>query len=238
MVILGGGGGFGGGARSSGAAGAGGADKGPIAYLTERDFERALRSEIPALVQFTSPRSQACKQIAPEVEAFAKEVEGKVAVFRVDIDTAPNLAQQLRLQSLPTFMLFAEGRLADAQVGPLKQKQLRAMTEPFLPRQAGALKPAELAQLITQGVVVAIDTRDAHAFGRAHLPKAVHIPLEELEGRVAELFMQPGQPILYCRSGDKSKEMSVKLAEQNVEVGFLEGGLLSWEADNLPIVKP
>lgn len=239
MVILGGGGGgFGGGARSSGAGGAGGgADKGPIPYLTEQDFERALRSEIPALVQFTSARSQVCKQIAPEVEAFSKEVEGKVAVFRVDIDTAPNLARQLRLQSLPTFMLFAEGRLADAQMGPLNRKQLRAMTEPFLPRQAGALKPAELAQLITQGVVVAIDTRDTHAFARAHLPKAVHIPLEELEGRVAELFMQPGQPILYCRSGDKSKEMSIKLGEQNVEVGFLEGGLLSWEADNLPIVR-
>lgn len=235
MVILGGAGGFGGGPPKGGAGGA--ADKGPIPYLTEQDFERALRSEIPALVQFTSSRSAVCKQIAPEIEAFAKEVEGKVAVFRVDIDTAQNLARQLRLQSIPTFMLFAEGRLADAQMGPLNRKQLRAMTEPFLPRQAGALKPAELAQLITQGAVVAIDTRDVHAFGRAHLPKAVHMPLEEIENRVAELFMQPGTPILYCRSGDKSKELSNKLGEQNVEVGFLEGGLLAWEAENLPIVR-
>ncbi|MFO0662338.1 MAG: thioredoxin domain-containing protein [Polyangiaceae bacterium] len=239
MVILGGGGSrpFGGSGGASGNGGAGSGGSGSIPYLTEQDFERALRSEVPALVQFTSGRSQVCKQIAPEVEAFAKEVEGKVAVFRVDIDVAQTLARQLRLQSVPTFMLFAEGRLADAQMGPLNRKQLRAMTEPFLPRQAGALKPAELAQLITQGVVVAIDTRDAGAFGRAHLPKAVHMPLEEIEGRVAELFMQPGQPILYCRSGDKSKDLSIKLAEQNVEVGFLEGGLLAWEADNLPIVR-
>jgi thioredoxin 1/putative thioredoxin len=42
---------------------------------------------------------------------------------------------------------------------------------------------------------------------------------------------------VYCRAGDKSKELSEKLAEQGMPVAFLEGGLLAWEADGLPIER-
>jgi thioredoxin 1/putative thioredoxin len=44
--------------------------------------------------------------------------------------------------------------------------------------------------------------------------------------------------VLYCRSGDKTKELSAKLAEQDVGTAFLEGGLLAWEASGLPIDRP
>ncbi|MGH7293344.1 MAG: rhodanese-like domain-containing protein, partial [Polyangiaceae bacterium] len=77
----------------------------------------------------------------------------------------------------------------------------------------------------------------AAAFGRAHLPGAVNMPLETLEGRLAELHMFTGQPVLYCRGGDRTKEMAEKLAEQGVPVAFLEGGLLGWEAEGLPIER-
>jgi len=45
-------------------------------------------------------------------------------------------------------------------------------------------------------------------------------------------------PVLYCRSGDRTKELSAKLAEQGVGTAFLEGGLLAWEAAGLPIERP
>jgi thioredoxin 1/putative thioredoxin len=111
------------------------------------------------------------------------------------------------------------------------------MVEPFLPRAAGAIKPAELAQLLAGGAVAPIDTRDAGAFARAHLPGAVSMPLDGIEQRLAELHMLTGQPVLYCRSGDKTKDMAEKLAEQGVPVAFLEGGLLAWEAEGLPIER-
>ena len=43
--------------------------------------------------------------------------------------------------------------------------------------------------------------------------------------------------MLYCRFGDKTKALAAKLAEQGMPVAFLEGGLLAWEADGLPVEK-
>ena len=232
---------FGGGPRGGSKAGMGGAGggKGNIPFVSERDFEQqVLMSEVPVLVQFTADWCQPCKTIAPEVEAFAAEMESKLKVLRVDIDKSQALARQLRIQSVPTFMLFVDQRLGDVQVGPLGKKQLRAMVEPFLPRSAGALKARELAELIRQGAVVPVDVRDAAAYNRAHLPGAKSMPLEELESRLAELYMLPGQPALYDRSGDKTKELAERMADQGTPVAFLEGGILAWEAEGLPVERP
>ena len=209
-----------------------------VPTITEREFEQeVLRPELPVMVEFSAEWCQPCKQIAPEVAAFAKEMEGKAIVRKVDIDRSPMLARELRVQSVPTFMLFSQGRPVDAVVGAVGKKKLRDMVDPFLPRAEGALKAIELAQLLREGRVAAVDTRDAAAFGRAHLPGAKHMPLEEIETRLAELHMMPAQPVLYCRSGDKTKAMAEKLAADGVPVMFLEGGLLAWESEGLPIER-
>lgn len=213
--------------------------KSDIPFVSERDFEpEVLDQPTPVLVEFTADWCAPCKQIAPEVESFAKEVHGKIKVVRVDIDRSPGLTQALRVQSVPTFMLFVEGRPADGVVGAIGKKKLRQMVEPFLPRAAGALKPAELAQLLKAGAVVPVDTRDPAAFNRARLPGATNMPIAEIESRLAELHMLTGQPVLYCRAGDQTKEVAARLAEQDVPVAFLEGGLLAWEAEGLPVEKP
>src|SRR5450432_3637574 len=233
MTILGGLGGKG--PLGGGAAKTGG---GEVAYVTERDFEReVLRSELPVLVEFTADWCQPCKAIAPEVEAFARETAGKAKVVRIDVDKSPVIAQQLRIQSVPTFMVVAEGRIQDAVVGAIRKKKMQELLEPFYPRAAGAIKSKELAQLLANGAVVPIDTRDEGAFKRAHLPRAVNMPIEGIESRLAELHMLQGQPVLYCRSGDKTKDVAERLAEQGTPVAFLEGGILAWEAEGLPIER-
>jgi|GEM_PF-120127 len=222
----------------AGAAGAAEAGASSIPSITERDFEHeVLLSEIPALVVFIRAGSAQCQAIERDLNAFATDVSGKVKVLQVDVDRAPTLARQLRLQQVPTFLLFANQRLADAQAGPLTKKQLLAMVEPVMPRQQGAIKAKELAVLLKQGVVAAVDIRDANAFGRAHLPRATSLPADELESRLAELFMLPGQPVLYDRSGQQAVELANKLAETGTQVAFLEGGILAWEAEALPIER-
>jgi thioredoxin len=190
-----------------------------VPTITEQEFEQeVLRPEVPVLLEFSAEWCQPCKQIAPEVAAFAREMEGKVVVRKVDIDRSPLLARELRIQSVPTFMVFSQGRPVDAVVGAVGKKKLREMVDPFLPRAEGALKAIELAQLVREGRVVPVDTRDAAAFGRAHLPTARHMALEEIESRLAELHMMPAQPVLYCRGGDKTKAMAEKLAAGGVPV--------------------
>ncbi len=210
-----------------------------VPYVSEQDFEReVVRSELPVLVEFTADWCQPCKVVAPELAAAARELEGKAKVVKIDIDKSKRLATLLKVQAVPTFVVFAKGRPVAGEQGVLRKNDLIAMLDPFLPRAEGALKAAELAQLVQQGQVVAVDTREAAAFGRAHIPRAVNMPLDEIETRLAELHMLPGEPVLYCRSGDKAKELSDKLTASGVPVGFLEGGFLAWEASFLPIERP
>ncbi len=231
MVLLGGG-------ASGKNTGAPAGKAGAVPTISEREFEAAvLRSELPVLIEFTADWCAPCKQIAPEVDAFAEEMRGKANVVKVDIDRAPTLARELRVKSVPTFMVFAEQRIVDMVVGAIGKKKMREMVEPFLPRAEGALKPAELVELQKQGLVVPVDTRDKGAFQRAHIPGAAHFALEEIEGRLAELHMLQARPVLYCRAGDKTKELAERLNEQGLPVAFLEGGLLGWESLSLPIER-
>jgi len=210
-----------------------------VPVVDEQSFRsEVLQSPLPVLIDFYADWCGPCKTTAPEVEAVARELEGKARVVKVNIDKSPNIAQSLRIQSVPTFMVFLKGRPVEAQAGALRRQQLKAMIEPFLPRSQGSVLVAELVKLLQEGQVVPVDVRDTPVFNRAHLPGAVSMPEEEIEGRLAELHMLAGEPVLYCRSGDKSKALSERLAEQGMPVAFLEGGVLAWESEGLGLERP
>jgi thioredoxin 1 len=210
-----------------------------IPVIEERDFEReVLQSEQPVLVDFYADWCGPCKTMEPDVVALAHELNGKAKVVKVNIDRSKMLAQRLRIQSIPTTMVFHGGRIAAAEVGILRKAQLREMIEPFLPRAEGALRAAEVAQLLAQRQVALVDTREPAVFGRMHLPGAVNIPLAEVPARLADLHMLPGEPVLYCRGGEQTKELVARLTAEGTPVAFLEGGVLAWEAEGLPVERP
>lgn len=210
-----------------------------LPVVNEQNFEREiLQSELPVLVEFGADWCGPCKVVAPELEALARELSGKAKIVTVDIDRSQLLARELGVQSVPTFVVFHQGRPVGGRVGALKRAQLRELLEPVLPRAAGALKPEEVLQLLKQRRISLVDTRDAAVYRRAHLPTAINMPFDEIEGRLAELHMLPAPPVVYCRSGDKTKDLAAKLAEQGVPVAFLEGGVLGWEGAGLEIERP
>jgi thioredoxin 1/putative thioredoxin len=210
-----------------------------LATVTDHTFEQeVLQSELPVLVEFSAEWCGPCKTIAPELRALADELKDKARVVTIDVDKSPMIARELRVQSVPTFVVFHQGRPVGGKVGALRRAQLREMMEPFLPRSAGAVKPVELAQLLQRQQAVPVDTREAAVFRRAHLPGAVSMPIDEIETRLAELHMLPAAPVLYCRSGDKTKELAEKFANDGMPVAFLEGGLLGWEASNFELERP
>jgi thioredoxin 1/putative thioredoxin len=211
----------------------------PLPTVSERNFEQeVLLSEEPVLVEFGAEWCGPCKTMAPELQALAGELKGKAKIVTVDIDRSPMIARQLGVQSVPTFVVFHQGRPVGGKVGAVQRRELREMLDPFLPRAEGAIKPEELSQLLPSGRVVPVDTREAPVFARAHLPGAVNVPMSEIETRLAELHMLPGTPVIYCRSGDQTKELAAKLAEQGVPVAFLEGGVLGWEAAGFRLERP
>jgi thioredoxin 1/putative thioredoxin len=207
--------------------------------VTEQNFKReVLDSDLPVLVEFGAEWCGPCKQVAPELVALAREIEGKAKIVTVDIDHSPAIARQLGIKAVPTFVVFHRGRPVTGKSGAMRRAQLRELLEPVLPRPEGAVPPSQLAPLIRARKVVPVDTREPAAFARTHLPGAVNLPLDEIEGRLAELHMLPAPAVLYCRGGDQTKELSERLAEQGVSVPFIEGGLLAWEAEGLDTERP
>jgi len=210
-----------------------------VQQVTEQQFvSEVLQSELPVLVEFGAEWCAPCKTTAPEMEAVAQEVAGKAKVVSVDIDKSPILARELGVQSVPTFVVFHQGRPLTGKVGALKRTALREMLDPVLPRPAGAIKPEEAAELVTSGHASLVDTREPVVYERAHLPGAVSFPLSEIESRLAELHMLPGAPVLYCRAGDQTKDLAERLAASGIEVSFLEGGVLGWEAAGFELERP
>lgn len=211
----------------------------PLPTVTEATFEReVLLSDLPVLLEFGAEWCGPCKLVAPELEAVARELAGKAKVVTVDIDKSPLLAQQLGVRSVPAFVVFNKGQPVGGKVGALKRNELRQLIEPVLPRAAGALKPNEVQQLYKAGRINLIDTREAPVFARAHIEGATSMPFEEVESRLAELHMLPTPAVLYCRSGDKTKDLAEKLNSDGVPVAFMEGGVLAWEASGFSLVRP
>lgn len=207
--------------------------------ITEQNFEsEVISSPIPVLVEFGAEWCGPCKVVAPELEALSRDLQGKAKIVEVDVDKAPRLAQAMRVQSVPTFVVFHGGRPVDAAQGAMKKAQLRALLQPFLPRAAGAITVTEAAVLIENGQVTPVDTRPAEVFSRAHIQGAVNFPLDTLDQRIADLLILPAPALLYCRTGKESQEKAAQLAELGSPVAFLEGGVLEWEAEGNRLVRP
>lgn len=209
-----------------------------LQQVTEQDFEaEVLLSELPVLVEFGATWCGPCKVVEPELLALAGEYEGRAKVLTVDIDQSPFLARQLGIQSVPTFLVFHQGRPVSGKAGALKKAQLAELIEPVLPRPAGALKPKEVAQLAQQGHISLVDIRPPEVFKRAHIKGAVNIPQGEINTRVEELLDMPASPVLYCRTGADAKSVAAELAAQGTPVSYLDGGVLGWEGDGFTLER-
>jgi putative thioredoxin len=101
-----------------------------------KDVLEASRS-VPVLVHFTSERSAACKQLTPMLAKLVRAQNGKVRLVRMDVDKHPTIAQQLRVQALPTVYAFLDGRPVDGFAGPQSEAQVKAVIE-RLAGEAGA----------------------------------------------------------------------------------------------------
>lgn len=95
--------------------------------------------KVPVLVDFWAPWCGPCKQLTPVLEKLVRAAKGKVRLVKIDIDQNPELAQQLRIQSVPTVYAFLGGQPVTGFAGAQPESQVKALIDRLV---AGAAGPA------------------------------------------------------------------------------------------------
>lgn len=98
--------------------------------VTGVEFEReALAAEGAVLVDFWAAWCPPCRRLAPALDALAGEYEGRLTVLKVDVDENPDLAARYGIRSIPTLLLFRDGRVADRRLGALPMDDLKRFVD-------------------------------------------------------------------------------------------------------------
>lgn len=87
-----------------------------LLYLSENDFQQTIESGV-TLVDFYANWCGPCRVLGPIVEQLSSKVEGKAKVAKLDIDQAQQIANDLQITSIPTIILFKDGKEVKRVVG-------------------------------------------------------------------------------------------------------------------------
>tara|TARA_Y100001936_G_scaffold182113_1_gene179367 strand:+ start:531 stop:1463 length:933 start_codon:yes stop_codon:yes gene_type:complete len=97
-----------------------------IEVITENFMTDVIEQskETPVIVDFWAPWCEPCKQLTPIIEKIIKEKNGKVILAKMNIDESPEVAQQLKIQSIPAVMAFNDGQPIDGFIGVQSEKNI------------------------------------------------------------------------------------------------------------------
>jgi len=93
--------------------------------------------EVPVIVDFWAPWCEPCKVLGPALEKAVTEAGGAVKLVKVNIEENPEIAQQLRIQSIPTVYAFRGGQPVDGFMGAIPESQLKAFVAQLAGGEAG-----------------------------------------------------------------------------------------------------
>jgi thioredoxin 1 len=91
-------------------------DKEIIKHLTDNDFEKAIKHGV-TLVDFHANWCGPCRMLAPVLEQVAKEIKGKATIAKIDIDSEQKTASHFQITSVPTLILFKDGKEVNRLIG-------------------------------------------------------------------------------------------------------------------------
>ena len=102
------------------------------AVLSDDSFWTFVRSAPVALIDFWAAWCGPCRMIAPGVESLARDYAGRLSVGKVNVDENPKTPGEFGIRSIPTLLLFREGKLVDAIIGAVSREALVRFVQRWL----------------------------------------------------------------------------------------------------------
>ncbi len=100
--------------------------------LRSADFNEFIAQDKAVLIDFWAPWCGPCRMLAPVIDQVSAEMSDVLAVGKVNVDENEDLARQFRVMSIPTLILFKNGKVVDQTLGFMQKAQLEAFVKKAL----------------------------------------------------------------------------------------------------------
>ena len=100
-----------------------------VRQITDAEFEGLVNAGKFVFIDFWAPWCGPCRLIGPIVEEIAPNYDGKAIIAKMNVDENPNVPQQFGVTSIPTLLMFKDGKLVDRAVGAMPKKQLESFID-------------------------------------------------------------------------------------------------------------